>query len=114
LTKWLSQSKLYSIVTNRKAKGKKGLLVALVTGTKTKYIILHLSKIDLKKRQLLIKITLDMDNSMKVTAKKCFPKALQVTDRFHFQKSPLEALQEIRIKKPMGSYRQRESIHTIC
>jgi transposase len=31
-------------------------------------------------------------------AKKCFPNAIQVTDRFHVQKSTLEALQEIRIK----------------
>lgn len=35
---------------------------------------------------------------MKLIAKKCFPKAIQVTDRFHVQKLALEALQEIRIK----------------
>lgn len=39
-----------------------------------------------------------MANSMKVIAKKCFPKAVQVTDRFHVQKLALEALQDIRIK----------------
>lgn len=39
-----------------------------------------------------------MANSMKLIAKKCFPKAIQVTDRFHVQKLALEALQEIRIK----------------
>ena len=39
-----------------------------------------------------------MANSMKLIAKKCFPKAIQVTDRFHAQKIALEALQEIRIK----------------
>ncbi|WP_345190762.1 ISAon1 family transposase [Algibacter agarivorans] len=43
-------------------------------------------------------ITLDMANSMKMIAKKCFPKAIQVTDRFHVQKLALEALQDIRIK----------------
>ncbi|NVO58696.1 transposase, partial [Rhodobacteraceae bacterium B1Z28] len=43
-------------------------------------------------------ITLDMANSMKIIAKKCFPKATQVTDRFHVQKLALEALQNIRIK----------------
>ncbi|MET2997088.1 transposase, partial [Flavobacterium columnare] len=42
--------------------------------------------------------TLDMANTMKLIAKKCFPKAIQVTDRFHIQKRALEALQEIRIK----------------
>ena len=35
---------------------------------------------------------------MKLIAKKCFTKAIQVTDRFHVQKLALEALQEIRIK----------------
>lgn len=35
---------------------------------------------------------------MKIIAKKCFPKAIQVTDRFHVQKLALEALQDIRIK----------------
>ena len=35
---------------------------------------------------------------MKTIAKKCFPKAVQVTDRFHVQKLALEALQDIRIK----------------
>lgn len=39
-----------------------------------------------------------MANSMKTIAKTCFPKATQVTDRFHVQKLALEALQDIRIK----------------
>ena len=39
-----------------------------------------------------------MANSMKNIAKTCFPKAMQVTDRFHVQKLALEALQDIRIK----------------
>ena len=39
-----------------------------------------------------------MANSMKTIARKCFPKAVQVTDRFHVQKLAFEALQDIRIK----------------
>ena len=73
-------------------------MVAIVAGTKTEQVIEQLSKIDLKKRQAVIEITLDMANSMKLIAKKSFPKAIQVTDRFHVQKLALEALQEIRIK----------------
>jgi transposase len=94
----LSQGELYTIVTNQKAKGKKGSLVAIVAGTKTEQVIEQVSKIDSKKRQAVIEITLDMANSMKLIAKKCFPKAIQVTDGFHVQKLALEALQEIRIK----------------
>lgn len=94
----LSQGDLYTIVTNKKPKGKKESLVAIVADTKTEKVIEHLSKIESKKRQAVIEITLDMANSMKLIAKKCFPKVIQVTDRFHVQKLALEALQEIRIK----------------
>ena len=89
---------LYTIVTNKKAKGKKGSLAAIATGTKTEQVIKQVSKIDSKKRHAVIEITLDMANSMKLIAKKCFPKAIQVMDRLHMQKLALKALQEIRIK----------------
>lgn len=61
-------------------------------------IIEQLLKIPPKKRAKVKEITLDMANSMKTIVKKCFPKAIQVTDRFHVQKLALEALQDIRIK----------------
>ena len=94
----LSQGELYTIVTNKKFKGKKGSLVAIVAGTKADQVIEHICKIDSKKRSLVKEITLDMANSMKLISKRCFPRAIQVTDRFHVQKLSLEALQEIRIK----------------
>jgi hypothetical protein len=46
--------------------------VAIVAGT-TEQVIEHVSKIDSKKRQAVIEITLDMANSMKLIAKKMFP-----------------------------------------
>jgi hypothetical protein len=64
----LSQGELYTIVTNKKAKGKNGS-VAIVAGTKTEQVIEHISKIESKKRQAVIEITLDMANSMKLIAK---------------------------------------------
>jgi transposase len=94
----LSQGELYTIVTNKQSKGKKGSLVAIVAGTKADQVIEHISKIDYKKRCCVKEITLDMANSVKLISKRCFPKAVQVTDRFHVQKLALEALQEIRIK----------------
>ena len=39
-----------------------------------------------------------MAGSMKLIAKRCFPNAVQVIDRFHVQKLSMEALQEIRIQ----------------
>lgn len=94
----LSQGELYTILTNKKFKGKKGSLVAIVAGTKAEQVIEHICKIDQSKRSFVKEITLDMANSMKLISKRCFPKAIQVTDRFHVQKLALEALQEIRIK----------------
>ena len=42
-------------------------------------------------------ITLDMAGSMQKIAKTCFPRAMQVIDRFHVQKLVYEAVQELRI-----------------
>lgn len=72
--------------------------MAIFEGTKAEPIIEQLLKISAKKRAKVREITLDMANSMKTICKKCFPKAIQVTDRFHVQKLALEALQDIRIK----------------
>lgn len=94
----LSKGELYTIVTNKKAKGKKGSIVGIFSGTKVEPIIEQLLKIPSSKRAKVKEITLDMANSMKTIAQKCFPKAIQVTDRFHVQKLALEALQDIRIK----------------
>ena len=68
-----------------------------MAGTKVEPIIEQLLKIPYSKRSKVRKITLDMANSMKVIAKKCFPKAMQVTDRFHVQKLALDGLQDIRV-----------------
>lgn len=72
--------------------------MAIISGTKAEQVIEHLLKIPSTKRNKVKEITLDMANAMKLIAKKCFPKATQVTDRFHVQKLALDALQDIRIK----------------
>ncbi|MET2997076.1 transposase, partial [Flavobacterium columnare] len=79
----LSQGKLYTIVTNKKFKGKKSSLVAIIAETKDDQVIELIRKIDPEKRNCVKETTLDMANTMKLIAKKCFPKAIQVTDRFH-------------------------------
>lgn len=94
----LSQGELYTIITNKKAKGKKGALVAILSGTKVEPIVDQLLKIPASIRNKVQEITLDMAFSMKHIARKCFPKAIQVTDRFHVQKLAIEALQDLRIK----------------
>lgn len=94
----LSNGELYTILTNKAAKGKKGAIVAMVAGTKADAVIAIIEKIPLKQRNQVMEITLDMAGNMELIAKKCFPNATRVTDRFHVQKLATEALQEIRIK----------------
>lgn len=72
--------------------------MAIIAETKADQVIEYISKIDYKKRSYVKEITLDMANPMKLISKKCFPKAIQITDRFHVQKTTLETLQQIRIK----------------
>jgi transposase len=70
----------------------------MVAGTKADLVIAVIEKIALKQRNLVTEITLDMAGNMGLIAKKCFPNAIRVIDRFHVQKLASEALQEIRIK----------------
>jgi transposase len=94
----LSHGELYTILTNKSAKGKAGSIVAIVAGTSSEKVINTLQKIPLRQRNKVEEITLDMAGSMNLIAKRCFPNAVLVTDRFHVQKLALEAVQELRIK----------------
>lgn len=94
----LSRGELYTVLTDKSAKGKKGSLAAIIAGTSSEAVIDHLSKIPFRLCKKVEEITLDMAGSMNLIAKKCFPNAVLVTDRFQVQKLALEALQYIRIK----------------
>lgn len=94
----LSRGELYTVVTNKKAKGKAGAIVAIIAGTKADTVISFLKKIPESKRKEVEEITLDMAANMKLIARTCFVKATQVIDRFHVQQLAGDALQEIRIK----------------
>ena len=94
----LSRGELYTILTNKAAKGGKGSIVAIVAGTKAETVIEIIRQIPELQRKKVTEITLDMAGSMEMIAKRCFPRATRVTDRFHVQQLATEALQEIRIK----------------
>lgn len=94
----LSQGELYTVLTNKAAKGKKGALVAMVKGTNSDKVKEILKTIPLRSRNKVKEITLDMAPSMENTAKYSFPNAKLVTDRFHVQQLAFDAVQEIRIK----------------
>ena len=95
----LSHGELYTVLTNKEAKGKRGSIVAIIAGTKAENIITLLNQhVPQKQRKKVQEITLDMAGSMNSIARSCFPNASIVTDRFHVQQLATEALQEIRIK----------------
>ncbi len=94
----LSDGELYTVLTSKTAKGRKGSIVAVVKGTQSDAVITPLLTIRRKLRMKVKEITLDMAGSMKLIARRCFPGASQVIDRFHVQKLAIEALQEIRIR----------------
>jgi len=93
----LSNGELYTILTNKAAKGRKGAVVAMVKGTTSEKVISILDKIPSSKRNKIKEVTLDMAGSMNLIVEKCFPKAVRVIDRFHVQKLAYDALQEMRI-----------------
>jgi len=93
----LSNGELYTVLTNKDAKGRKGAIVAMVEGTTSEKVIWVLNKLPKKSRDRVCEITLDMASSMNLIAKRCFINAEQVIDRFHVQKLAFDALQEIRI-----------------
>ena len=94
----LSQGELYTFVTNKKGRAKKGTLLASIKGTKSKDIIRVLEKLPLEQRMLVKEVTLDMAKNMEASIKMSFPNATVVTDRFHVVKLVIDALQHIRIK----------------
>ena len=94
----LSTGELYTILTNKEARGKKGAIIAIVNGTKAEDVISVINQIPLSRRNMVKEVTVDMAGSMNLIAKKCFPNTEIVTDRFHVQKLAFEAVQEQRIK----------------
>jgi transposase len=92
-----TNGELYTIVTNKEGKGRKGTLVAMIEGTGSEKVISIIKKISEKARQTVKEVTLDMAASMRKIVRSCFPFAKQVIDRFHVQKLAFDALQEMRI-----------------
>ena len=93
----LSNGELYTVLTNKDGKGRKGALVAMIEGTASEKIIKVLNRIPMKEREVVKEVTLDMAGSMDKIVRKCFPCATRVIDRFHVQKLANDAIQEIRI-----------------
>jgi len=94
----LSNGELYTIVTNKEAKGGKKAIVAMIKGTQAEQIMAVLERISLRKRNKVREVTMDMAANMIKAIRRCFSNAERVIDRFHVQKLAYDAVQEARIK----------------
>jgi hypothetical protein len=75
----LSNGELYTIVTNKEAKGRKGTLVAMIKGVQAEKIIEVLHKIPEYLRKRVREVTIDMAASLNLAVRRCFPRAHKVT-----------------------------------
>ena len=94
----LSNGELYTIITNKEAKGGKKAIVAMLKGTQAEQIITVLERIPVRKRNKVKEVTMDMAANMIKAVRRCFNNAIRVIDRFHVQKLAYDAVQEARIK----------------
>ncbi len=95
----LINGELYTIVINKKAKGKKGALAAIIKGTKSSIITRAITdKVSFDKLVKIKEITLDLANSMDWIVRQIAPNGLHTYDRFHVQKIVTQAVQSLRIK----------------
>ena len=102
----LSNSELYTFVTNRDAHTRERSLIAVVAGTKSEDVISVLQQIDEELRCKVEEVTLDLSDSMHKIVRGVFPKAKRVIDRFHVQKLACDAVQELRIKHRWDAIQQ--------
>jgi hypothetical protein len=59
-----TNGELYTILTNKSAKGKKGSVIAMVKGTKAEDVIAILNKLPQAKKNKVTEVTLDMAGNM--------------------------------------------------
>jgi transposase len=93
----LGQGELYTIITNKNAQGGKGAMIAMIKGTKSENVLYYLNKLPRSQRLKVKETTIDLSPSMKLIAKKAFPNATIVSDRFHVQKLMNEAVSDLRV-----------------
>lgn len=75
----LSQGELYTFVTNKNGRGKKGTLLASIKSTLSKDTIKVLQIVPLSSRKLVKEVTLDMARNRETAIQTCFPDANLVT-----------------------------------
>jgi transposase len=93
----LSNGELWTFLTNKAGKGRKGTLVAAIRGTRTTDIEQVLLKIPLELRLNVKEVSMDMAKNIESAIRAVFTQAKIVTDRFHVVQLIQRSLQDVRI-----------------
>ncbi|MGL5732147.1 MAG: ISL3 family transposase [Bacteroidales bacterium] len=93
----LSNGDVYTILTNKAAHGRKGAIVAIVKGVSLDIVSAIFKSLPHKGRIQVKTITTDLSSAMMLTARRCFPAAKLINDRFHVLQLISEAVDQIRI-----------------
>ena len=92
----LSNGEVYTVLTNKSAHGRNGSLVAMVRGVATDTVSQVLMRLPHEKRSGVSTVTTDLSSAMMLTARRAFPRAMIVNDRFHVQQLMSEAVVRLR------------------
>ena len=93
----LTRGELYTYLTNKDGRGRKGTLVAVVRGTGSDTVSDVLASIPLRDRKTVREVSMDFSESMRAIVERSFPDARIVVDRFHVVRLATEAMQQERI-----------------
>jgi len=94
-----SNGDVYTILTNKAAHGRKGAIVAMVKGVASDTVISIFKQLPHAKRIKVKTITTDLSSAMMLIARKAFPHAMLINDRFHVQQLMSEAVDQLRIRR---------------
>lgn len=93
-----SRGDLFTILSNKDGKGRKGTVAAIVNGTKSEDLAAVFNRIPLSKRELVKEVTMDFSDSMDAAVTMSFPNARHTIDCFHVVQLVTSALSEMRMK----------------
>ena len=93
----LSNGEVYTILTNKAARGGKGALAAMVHGVASDTVSNILRMVPRELRRRVETVTTDLSSAMMLTVKNAFPNAKLINDRFHVQQLMTEAIDQMRI-----------------
>ena len=80
----MSNGELYTLLTNKSGKGRKGSLVASIQGTRTRDLVWVLLKLPARLRATILEISMDMAKNIESAVREVFFNAKIVTDRLHY------------------------------